>query len=265
MDTHCHLDCEPLLGRLTGVLAAAREQGVTRFIVPGVHPDGWQRIAQLHGTTSGVFPAFGVHPAHADLCTDSTLEQLWQVSADAVAIGEIGLDYWYGRENRDQQIVALRSQVHIALDRGLPVLLHCRAAFQDLLRIVREERVHRIGGVMHAYSGSLELAREFIAEGLFISLAGPVTYGNAVKTPRVARGIPLDWLLLESDAPDLAPEPYRGQTNEPAFLLSTAGMIARLRGISLETLAEATTANGERLFGFTSFIQHRADMEEFSE
>lgn len=248
VDTHCHLDHPSLATQIDAVLGAARAAGVGRFIVPGVAPESWESSAQLAAGRAGMFMAFGLHPMHAARYDERLLEDLARYAEGAVAIGEIGLDYALSGVSRELQVRALRGQLRLAVRMGLPVLIHCRRAFEDSIRILREERVREVGGVMHAYSGSSEMARIFIKEGLLISLAGTVTYHNAVKAPQVAAELPLEHLLLETDAPDMSPEPYRGKVNEPAFLIETARVVARLRGIAVDELARATTANAERLF-----------------
>jgi TatD DNase family protein len=248
IDTHCHLDDPALRERLPEVLAAAARAEVTRFIIPGVGSAGWRDIALLAHEHDGVYPAFGLHPMHAPLFTDDLLGNLARHLPGAVAVGEIGLDYSNEGIPRTVQQEAFRAQFRCARDAGLPVLLHCRRAFQDLLRILREERVELVGGVMHAFSGSPEVAVECIKLGLYISVAGTVTYRNAVRPPEVVRRIPLEHLLLETDAPDITPEPYRGCANEPAFLTATAIKVAEIKGISPEEVGRVTSENAERLF-----------------
>ena len=143
---------------------------------------------------------------------------------------------------------AFRFQLRLAVEQGLPVMLHCRRAFQDLLAILMEENVQRVGGVMHAFSGSPEIARECIRLGLAIGVAGTVTYHNAVRPIEVVKACRLSILLLETDAPDLTPEPHRGMANEPAFLVAIAGKVAEIKGVSRAEVARVTTANAERLF-----------------
>jgi len=248
VDSHCHLDHPSLASRLDDVLASARAAGVEKFIVPGVSPEKWAGIARLAAGTTGVFAAFGLHPMLAGRYDETLLEELARYAANAIAIGEIGLDYVLSGVPRDVQVIAFRSQLHLAVRMGLPVIIHCRKAFSDLILILREEGVREVGGVMHAYSGSAEMAHQFIKENLLISLAGTVTYRNAVKSPLVASLISLENLLLETDSPDMAPEPHRGKVNEPAFLLETARTVAEVKGIDIEEVARATTANAERLF-----------------
>ena len=247
-DSHCHLD-HPLLSRdLPGVLAAARSAGVTRFLVPGVNPQQWPDIASLALRFPEVFAAFGVHPMHADLLSPEVLAELQRLSPAAAAIGEIGLDYALAAPPREVQRHAFRSQLRLAIQAGLPVLIHCRKAFADLLTILKEEGVGGTGGVMHAFSGSPETARDCIRLGLHISLAGTVTYRNAVRPLEVAALVPLERLLLETDAPDLAPEPYRGGVNLPHYLLETAARVAQIRETGMGELARATAENALRLF-----------------
>lgn len=249
VDTHCHLDEPGLSARLELVLSAAYVARVSRFIVPGVAGQHWSRIAAIADAGRGIFPAYGLHPMHAAHFTPSLLDHLREYLPQAVAVGEIGLDYQCMDVPREVQVEAFRQQLRLAVQRGLPVLVHCRQAFRDLMDILRQEEVHRVGGVMHAFSGSPEIAREAVRLGMLISVAGPVTYANAVRPLQVAAQVPLDSLVLETDAPDLTPEPHRGSGNEPAFLTLIAAAVARIRGISCEEVAEATTANARRVFG----------------
>lgn len=251
-DSHCHLDDPALNTRLPALLAEAAAAGVTGFLVPGVHPAGWEAIAALSRDFPQIRPAFGVHPMHAELLTADTVSELRQLSGRAAAIGEIGLDYLLPSPSRETQQAAFRSQLAVALEANLPVLIHCRKAFSDLLAILAEVGVDRIGGVMHAFSGSPDIARDCLRLGLHISLAGPVTYSNAVRPVAVAACVPLERLLIETDAPDLAPEPYRGGVNLPAYLAATARRIAAIREIPVEEVGQATTLNAQRLFRLSS-------------
>lgn len=248
IDTHCHLDCSPLVERLPEVLAAAGRVGVCRYIVPGIDAAGWERIAALAQDRAIIHAAFGLHPMHALNYGDETLIELERFTRQATAIGEIGLDYALQLIPREAQKESFRAQLRMAVRVGLPVMIHCRRAFGDLLTILREERVERVGGVMHAFSGSPEIAAECVRLGLMISVSGTVTYGNAVRPVEVARRVSLEHLVLETDAPDMTPDPYRGRPNEPAFLLETAKKVAVIKGVSLEEVAAVTTINAERIF-----------------
>jgi TatD DNase family protein len=184
----------------------------------------------------------------ADRFDETVPDRLRPFAARGVAIGEIGLDYLVTAVPREQQQAAFRAQLRLAVKMGLPVLIHCRRAFRDLLGILGEEHVERFGGVMHAFSGSPEVAMECVRMGLSIAVAGPVTFANAVRPLEIVKRIPLKHLLLETDAPDLTPEPYRGLPNEPAFIVETARKVAELKGVSADEVARVTTENAERLF-----------------
>jgi TatD DNase family protein len=253
-DSHCHLDDPRLFPYLERLLPEAEAAGVTGFLVPGVAPQGWDRIRTLAATYPQVYPAYGVHPMHAELLTPQAVSDLCQLATGASAIGEIGLDYLIPSPSRQVQQQAFRAQLRIAGEARLPVLLHCRKAFEDLLAILREEGV--CGGVMHAFSGSVDSARSCLRLGLHISLAGSVTYANARRPLAVAACIPLERLLLETDAPDLAPEPHRGSVNLPSYLLETATRVAQIKGLPLDELARATTGNAARLFLLQEIAPH---------
>jgi TatD DNase family protein len=248
IDTHCHLDCEPLRSHLEETMAEACRAGVTGCVVPGVHPGDWGRIAALAPEQAGVkiFPAFGVHPMHADLADDTVLNRLAEMAGQGVAIGEIGLDPAYGIELRIQER-AFREQLRLAVGQGLPVLVHCRGAFLRTLQILREEKAGQVGGIMHAFSGSPEMAREFIRLGFAISLSGTVTWERSVRPVRLAREIPLDSLVLETDAPDLTPRPFRGEPNQPALLREVLIAVAGIRGTLVTETARAAMANARRV------------------
>ena len=236
IDTHCHLDLEPLSVRLSAVVSDAHLAGVTDFVVPGVHPSGWERMDCLARENERIFPAFGIHPMHADLADDSNLSRLETLSSSGVAIGEIGLDPSYA-VSMERQEQAFREQLRLAASLGLPVLIHCRRAFQRTLMILRDEGAHHEGGIMHAFSGSPEMAREFIKLGFAISISGMVTRENTIRLPKLVRELPLEVLVLETDAPDMTPQRYRGRPNQPAYLNETLLAVARIKSVDALVVA----------------------------
>lgn len=248
IDTHCHLDALPP-ELLLKQLSAASRVGVGIYLVPGVSPENWPRIAEIAERIEEVFPAFGLHPMYADTFTIELLDNLSRMLPQSVAVGEIGLDYTIGNIPRELQLEAFRLQLRLAVQAGLPVLIHCRKAFGDLLNVMKEEGADRVGGIMHAFSGSPEMAREFIRLGMCISIAGPVTYKNAVRPRNLVERIPLSHIVLETDAPDLSPEPYRGLKNEPAFLVRMAETVAEIKGTSYGEVAKITTENAIKILG----------------
>lgn len=245
IDTHCHLDLPPLFEQLDELLSEARAAGITKWIVPAVHPDGWQLISELAVQYPALRPAYGVHPLHAGIATTDHLQQLRQLAPDGVAIGEIGLDGSYG--NPAQQEALFREQLRIARLYGLPVLIHCRKAIGRTVAILREERADQVGGIMHAFSGSLESARECIKLGFVISLSATLTRNNAVRPLQLAAQLPLEQLVLETDAPDLPPSTHPGCSNRPAWLHETASRLAAIKGISIAEVARRTTATAQRI------------------
>lgn len=248
IDTHCHLDFEPLCLSLPELLTEARRAGVTGWVVPGVHPAEWGRIARVAGENDGAMAAYGIHPMHAELADDDTLAKLAAIAADGVAIGEVGLDAACAVPQELQE-QAFRAQIRLAVELGLPLLVHCRSLFQRALQLLREEGAGRVGGIMHAFSGSPEMAREFIRIGFAVSLAGSATWPGARRPVRLAREVPLEWLVLETDAPDLAPHRFRGQANRPAWLAEVLVAVAGIRGMIVTDLALATAENTRRILG----------------
>jgi TatD DNase family protein len=247
IDTHCHLDLEPLALRLATVVADAHLAGVTHLVVPGVHPDGWERIACLGREYPSIFPAFGIHPMHAAAADDDSLSRLAELSSSGVAIGEVGLDPSYPVPMECQERT-FRTQLRLAVSMGLPVLIHCRRAFQQTLQVLQQEGAHCVGGIMHAFSGSSEMAREFIRLGFAISISGMVTRANSVRLQRVVRELPLENLVLETDAPDMTPQRYRGRPNQPAYIVETLLAVARIKEVEAHLAARVLRARSRAVF-----------------
>ena len=252
LDSHCHLDFEPLISDLPLILQEARDAGIGGFILPGVHPDGWQTMQKLASVFPQIAPAFGVHPMYAATADEQTLDRLSAIAADGIAIGEIGLDTSCTVSLSIQE-TAFREQIRLAHKAGLPLLIHCRQAFLRTLQLLKEERADLLGGIMHSFSGSPEMAREFIRLGFAISLSGSVTWCNAVKPPRLVRELPLEHLVLESDAPDMAPQRYRSCINRPVWIKETALRVAEIKGIPLEEVVAATTATVQQVLRESRF------------
>ena len=248
IDTHCHLDLPPLVANLPLILKRAAAAGVTGYICPGVAPSGWQGLAITAASNSAIHPAFGIHPLQVDENSCLFLEQLAAHLSGAVAVGEIGLDYSNKNSERLLQQKLFRKQLQLARKFSLPVIIHCRKAFADTLAIFSEESGGELRGVMHAFSGSTETACEAVRLGLLIGVAGPVTWERAVKPQKVMEAVPLEKLVLETDAPDLSPQKHRGMTNEPSFIVEIASKIAEIKGVSLTEVARITTINAKRLF-----------------
>lgn len=263
-DSHCHLHDPRLFARADELLERARAAGVNGLLLAGVEPAGWEVERQLAARHRDVFVSFGVHPQIvADLSEASAfalvagLDSLLRTSRP-IAIGEIGLDaLGERRTSLEVQERVLRAQLALARDHDLPIALHVLRAHSRAIAILRRDGVPGRGGVVHSYSGSLEEARRYVELGLHLSVAGPVTYGNASRVLEVVRATPQARLLVETDAPDQTPEPHRPGANEPALLPLIVAAVARARGETADEVAGYTAANARRLFGLPP-IDHAA-------
>lgn len=249
IDTHSHIDLENFEDHFDKVIETAKEYGVEKIVIPGVSPVGFERIIDLCERYKNVFGAVGVHPEDVNSYDDNAEKLIREYikHPKIVAIGEIGLDYYWDKSQVERQKEIFERQILIAKEFGKPVLVHDREAHLDIFEILKKTNASQIGVVMHCFSGSPEFAMECVREGFYIALGGVVTFKNAKKTKEVAKVVPLDKLLLETDAPYMAPVPFRGQENQPAFVKFVAQEIADLRGISFEEVALTTTKNAQNL------------------
>jgi len=252
-DTHAHLDFPPLRERLHEELALARAAGVDGWVVPGVSPDGWPALMATVAEIPEALAAPGVHPLAAADWNDKAAAKLTLFLDAAVAVGEIGLDGTRSAPSPAVQERAFRDQVRLAVAARRPILIHSRKAMGRTLEILRAEEARRVGGIFHAFSGSPESAREVLRMNFAIGLGGALTFTGARRGPALARALPAEWLVLESDAPDLAPEPYRGRLNRPAYLPLIAARLADLRGWSPAETAAITTTNARRVLGLQPY------------
>ncbi len=253
-DTHVHLDLLP--GPTPSALQVdeARQAGVRGFVVPGVAAAGWEPLLDIVHGIPGAWAALGLHPLEATAWRPALGRRLEELLADprVVAVGEVGLDGSAGAPAPALQEAAFREQVQLAVAAGKPLLIHCRQATARTLEILTAEHAQRVGGIFHAFSGSLETAREALRLGFSCGFGGPLTYPGARRAVAVLQDLPAGAIVLETDAPDLAPSPWRGQPNRPVWLLTIAEQVARLRGWSLEETARLTTANARRIFKLQS-------------
>ena len=252
IDSHCHLNYPGLAERQDEVLAAARARGVAGFLNISTRQREWGEVIAVAERNDDVWASVGVHPHEADAHPDLGAAALIEGTANprVVAIGECGLDYYYDKSDRAAQRERFEAHIDAASATGLPLIIHTRDAEPDTAEILgRAVREKGVRGVLHCFTGSAELARTGLDLGFFVSLSGIVTFKNARDLQETAKTIPQDQLLVETDAPFLAPVPNRGKTCEPAFVADTATFVAELRGEDPEQLAAATTENFFRLFG----------------
>lgn len=250
IDTHVHLNADQYDEDLQQVIDRALDSKVEKMVVIGFDRKTITKAIELAESYDFIYAVVGWHPVDAIDCTDEDLEWIESLAAHdkVVGIGETGLDYHWDKSPKDIQQEVFRKQIQLAKRVKLPIIIHNREATADVLKILREEDAQTVGGVMHCFGGSVETARESIGMNFMISLGGPVTFKNAKKPKEVAAEIPLEHLMIETDAPYLAPHPYRGKRNEPSYVPLVAEEIARLKGLPVETVAEATTKNAERFY-----------------
>lgn len=248
-DTHVHLNAEQYEEDLQEVINRSLENKVSKMLVVGFDRPTITRAMELVETYDFIYACIGWHPVDAIDMTDEDLLWIEQLAAHpkVVALGEMGLDYYWDKSPKEIQQEVFRKQIALAKKLKLPIVIHNREATQDIVQILKEENAKEVGGIMHCFSGSVETALECIDINFYISLGGPVTFKNAVKPKEVAAAVPLDRLLIETDCPYLAPHPYRGKRNEPAFVILVAEEISKIKEISVEELANITTSNALKL------------------
>ena len=249
-DTHAHLNDEAYEADREEMIQRARQAGITLIVNIGFNLASSRESIDLADRYDLVYASVGIHPHDAAEAGPGYLEELQKMARHpkVVAIGEIGLDYYRDLSPRPVQRQVFLEQMALAKKLEKPIIIHDRDAHGAMMDMLRKEKLGPAGGVMHCYSGSWEMARELLAMGFYLSIAGPVTFPNASKLKEVAAKVPADRLLIETDAPYLTPVPYRGRRNEPAYILYTAAEIARVRGMAKDDLAKMCAENGRRLF-----------------
>jgi TatD DNase family protein len=251
IDSHAHLDMKDFQEDFDEVIQRALQEGLSHIITIGIDLDSSQNALELAHQYDFIYSTVGFHPHDADKMDAGQLNKLSELASDpkVVAWGEIGLDFFKNYSPREKQINAFNQQLDLAIEHDLPVIIHNRDAHQETYETLRRRKDNGARGVIHCFSGDYDLAMRFIDMGYFISIPGTVTYKKALNVQDVASRIPLDRMLVETDAPFLAPIPKRGKRNEPAFVIHTAKKIAELRSIDFQEVAEQTSENTRHLFG----------------
>lgn len=250
IDTHVHLNADQYEDDVEEVISRAVDAGVTKMVVVGFDRKTIHKAMELTERYSFIYAVVGWHPVDAVDCTEEDLKWIERLAAHpkVVGIGEMGLDYHWDKSPKEVQQEFFRKQIQLAKKVKLPIIIHNREATADVVRILKEEDAKEVGGIMHCFGGSVETARECIEMNFLISLGGPVTFKNAKMPKEVAQEIPLEKLLIETDAPYLAPHPHRGKRNEPVYVTLVAEEIAKLKEVSIEEVAKVTTKNALKLF-----------------
>jgi TatD DNase family protein len=253
VDSHCHLDMLDVsklaLDDIEHVIKTAADNGVSHMLCVSVNLEDWPGMMSIVDQFPNVYASVGVHPNERE-GKDPSVEELVELARHpkVVAIGETGLDYYYHKDDTEWQRERFRRHIAAAKQCKKPIIVHCRDAKDDVLRILKEENAAEVGGVMHCFVDDWATAEQAINMNFYISFSGIVTFRTALTLKEVAKQTPLEWMLVETDSPYLAPMPHRGKTNQPAYTRNVAEHIAELRSLSLEDIATATTANFFKLF-----------------
>ncbi|MDZ7751339.1 MAG: TatD family hydrolase [Gammaproteobacteria bacterium] len=247
-DSHCHMDDDLFAGDRAAVIGRARTAGVTTQVVPAVSAATWPRLKAVCAAFDGLLPAYGLHPMYLAHHRDEHLTELarWLEAESPVAVGECGLDYYVEGLDRDRQLDIFEAHIRLARDYDLPLIVHGRKALDDVLKCVR--RHPGVRGVAHSFSGSEQQARQLLDNGFLLGIGGPLTYPRARRLRRVVAAVPLEGLVLETDAPDQPVAGHQGVRNEPARVTDVLAAMAEVRGMAVAEVARATTANARRLF-----------------
>ena len=249
LDTHCHINDPMFEGEVGQIVNNFLSAGIEKAICIGCCPKSNLDVINLANTYDSVYCAVGVHPDDCYKYDEKEFEELLiNRNNKLVAVGEIGLDYYHTKENRNEQIKVFESQILLAKKYKLPIIIHCRDAFGDMLEILKKHAPFKHGAVMHCYSGSLEFAREIIKLGLKISFTGTVTYKNAKKVQEVAKNLPLESIFFETDSPYLTPTPYRGQRNEPKHVQEVYKFVAELKNVDLDEIIKIADKTAKEFF-----------------
>ena len=249
LDTHCHLNDNQFKGEVDQIVKNFLLSGVEKAITIGCCPQSNLDVINLANKYENVYCAVGVHPDDCEKYNEQELDNLLtHRNNKLVAVGEIGLDYYHTKENKEEQLRVFESQIRLAIKHKLPIVIHCRDAFGDMLNILKKYAPFKHGAVMHCYSGSIEYAREIIKLGLKISFTGTVTYKNAKNVQEVAKNLPIDSFFFETDSPYLTPTPYRGERNEPKHVVEVARFVADLRDMPYEKLEKITDKTAKDFF-----------------
>lgn len=259
IDTHCHINFNAYDKDREAIINKAAEKGVTRIIIPAVDIQSSEEAIALAGQYEGIFATAGVHPNSTADFNDDILKKIEELSHQPkiVSIGEIGLDYHWDKSPKDKQKAAFEAQLELAAKRELPVIIHNREASEDVLPILEAwvttlpDSLKERAGVLHSFSAPQEYAERALAAGFYLGFTGPITFKKAHDLRAVAKTVPLDRILVETDGPYLTPEPYRGKRNQPAFIPFIVDRLADLKGITQAEMAQASTENALRLFGLS--------------
>jgi TatD DNase family protein len=250
IDSHAHLEMPDFKKDLEAVIQRAKESGVEYIFTVGTEKEDWKRAVEISDSHPSIYVILGVHPHNAKEIDDQTYPTLKKLcrNGKVKAYGEIGLDFFRNLSPRDIQLKRFREQIGLAKELDLPIVIHDREAHRETLEILKSEKAEESGGIIHCFSGDYEMAKACMDMGFYISIPGSITFKNAEGSREIVERIPLESLLVETDAPFLTPEPFRGKRNEPSYVRYTAQKVAEIKKVSFEKVAEITTQNALRVY-----------------
>ena len=256
VDTHCHLDVTNFDIDRDDVLERCRSEGISKIVVPAIESKTWTDVRELC-KKEGLYPAFGLHPVFLSQHKSDDLIQLEHLldKSRPIAIGEIGLDFYIKELDQQQQLALFESQLTIAKTHQLPVILHVRKAHDQVLQLLKKIKVK--GGFCHAFNGSLQQAQMYIELGFKLGFGGTLTYENSTKIHKLAKELPLDAIVLETDAPDMVVESHRGERNSPEYIVDALAALAKIRNESIEVIAQQTTKNANDVMNFSEYDRRK--------
>ena len=259
IDTHCHLDVADFDLDRDEVINRCRTAGVSKIIIPAIESKTWDKLLALCKTENGLYPALGLHPVFIEQHQPDDIKQLEQLleTARPVAIGEIGLDFYIKELDQQQQTDLFEAQLQIAKNHDLPVILHVRKAHDQVLQLLKKVKVK--GGFCHAFNGNLQQANKYIELGFKLGFGGTLTYENAHKIHRLAKELPLDSIVLETDAPDMVVNSHRGERNSPEYITDCLNSLAKIRNEDAELIAKQTTQNANDVINFSDYDRQQSN------
>jgi len=258
VDTHCHLDVAEFDLDRDEVLAHCRAKNISKIVIPAIEASTWHKVMDLCNKEKGLYPAFGLHPVFIDKHQDSDINKLEVLvkTQKPVAIGEIGLDFYIKELDQQRQIYFFEAQLEIAKKHELPVILHVRKAHDRVLQLLKKIKVK--GGFSHAFNGSMQQAEQYLELGFKLGFGGTLTYENSTKIHQLAKSLPLDAIVLETDAPDMVVESHRGERNSPEYILEALSALVKIRNEDIDIIAKHTTQNANKIINFSGYDQQHA-------
>lgn len=253
IDTHCHLDVTDFDTDRDDILTRCRAQGISKLIIPAIESQTWNNVLTLCEKEQGLYPAFGLHPVFMNKHKSEDINKLDELleKIKPVAVGEIGLDFYIKDHEQNQQIKLFEAQLQIAKNHNLPVILHVRKAHDQVLQLLKKIKVK--GGFSHAFNGSEQQANQYIELGFKLGFGGTLTYENAIKIHKLAKTLPLESIVLETDAPDMVVESHRGQRNSPEYIMESLSALAKIRNEDISVIAEQTSKNAHDIINFSDY------------